>query len=222
MIPYRRMCWLAHLARCPGTAQTMAQAIWEGTQSPKPTCPLGRALHKFRRLGWRSMRGWWRWSLLHSGMVVHLVHTPKEYVEHLFREALRESQLTGTGLRDARRQAPATHPAVQICGHGAVTTGEGQGGALGSNPDGQGGREGVHPACPDYQPLSLFGAAGGRPGGRSEGAPSLHKTHGIMAPSEAHAAVQCRTVGGAATVASGKAATETETRPGTIGRHEER
>ena len=44
VIPYRRMCWLAHLARNPGTAQTVAQAIWEGTQSPKPTGPLGRAL----------------------------------------------------------------------------------------------------------------------------------------------------------------------------------
>ena len=41
VIPYRRMCWLAHLARSPGTAQTVTQAVWEGTQSPKPTGPLG-------------------------------------------------------------------------------------------------------------------------------------------------------------------------------------
>ena len=52
-------------------------------------------------------------------------------------------------------------------------------------------RQGVHPACPDYQPLPLFGAAAGRPGGRSEGVPLFHKTHGSMAPSQAPAEVQC-------------------------------
>ena len=93
VIPYRRMCWLAHLVRNPGTARTVAQAIWEGMQSPKPTGPLGRALQEFRWLGWCNMRGWWQWSLPYSATVVHLVHAPKEYVEHLFREALRESQL---------------------------------------------------------------------------------------------------------------------------------
>ena len=102
VIPYRRMWWLAHLARNPGTAQTVAQAIWEGTQSPKPTGPLGRALQEFRRLDWRSMRGWWQWSLPHSATVVHLVHAPKEYVEHLFREALRENQLTALEKRRPR------------------------------------------------------------------------------------------------------------------------
>ena len=71
----------------------------EGTQSPKPTCPLGRALQEFRRLGWRSMQGWWQWSLPHSATVVHLVHVPKEYVEHLFRKALRENQLTALEKR---------------------------------------------------------------------------------------------------------------------------
>ena len=81
VIPYRRMCWLAHLACSPGTAQTVAEAIWEGTQSPKPTSPLKRALHEFRRLGWRSMRGWWQWSLPNGGTVVHLVHAPKKYVD---------------------------------------------------------------------------------------------------------------------------------------------
>ena len=102
VIPYRRICWLAHLARNPGTAQTVARAICEGTQSRKPTRPLGRALQEFRRLGWRSMRGWWQWSLPHSATVVHLVHAPKEYVEHLFREALRESQLTALEKRRPR------------------------------------------------------------------------------------------------------------------------
>ena len=88
VIPYKRMCWLAHLARNPGTPQTVAQAIWEGTESPKPTGPLGRAL-----------RGWWQWSLPHNATVVNVVHAPKDYVEHLFREALPESQLTALERR---------------------------------------------------------------------------------------------------------------------------
>ena len=105
---------------------------------------------------------------------------------------------------------------------GTVIAGEGQSGAPGSNPDGQGGREGVHPSGPDYQPLPLFGAAGGRPGGRSEGTPPFHETHGGVAPSEAPAAVQCRTVGTAAAIMSGEAAPETEARPGQVGRHAKR
>ena len=48
------------------------------------------------------MRGWWQWSLPHSATVVHLVHAPKEYVEHLFREALRENQLTALEKRRPR------------------------------------------------------------------------------------------------------------------------
>ena len=87
LIPYRRMCWLTHLARNPGTAETVAQAIWEGTQSPKTTGPLGRALQEFRRPGSRSMRGWWQWSLPHSATVEDMLHVPREYVKHLFREA---------------------------------------------------------------------------------------------------------------------------------------
>ena len=102
VIPYRRMCWLAQLARSPGTAQTVAQAIWERTQSPKAIDPLGRALQEFRHLGWRSLRGCWQWSLPRTGTVVHLVHAPKEYVEHLFRESLWETQLAALEKRRPR------------------------------------------------------------------------------------------------------------------------
>ena len=59
VIPYKRMCWLAHIARSPGTAQTVTQAMWEHTERPKATRPLGRALHEFRRLGRHNLRGWW-------------------------------------------------------------------------------------------------------------------------------------------------------------------
>ena len=93
VVPYKRMCWLAQIARTPGTAQTVAQAIWEQTEKPKGTGPLGRALQEFRCLGWRTLRGWWSWSMPRTGISVHLVHASKEYVEHLFRESLREHHL---------------------------------------------------------------------------------------------------------------------------------
>ena len=62
----------------------------------------------------------------------------------------------------------------------------------------------------------------GRPSGRSEGTSPFHKAYGGMASSEAPADLQCREVGAAAAVTSGKAAPETKTRPGTFGQRAER
>ena len=92
-IPYRRMCWLAQIACTPGTTHTITRAIWEHTGRPNATGPLGRALHEFRRHGWTSLRGWWSWTMPCTGISVHLVHASKEYVEHFFRESLREYHL---------------------------------------------------------------------------------------------------------------------------------
>ena len=50
------------------------------------------ALQDFRHLGQQSLRGWSQWSLPRARTVVHLMHAPKEYVEHLFQESLRETQ----------------------------------------------------------------------------------------------------------------------------------
>ena len=50
-VPYKRMCWLVQIARSPGTAQTVTQAIWERTATPQARGPLGRALWEFRKLG---------------------------------------------------------------------------------------------------------------------------------------------------------------------------
>ena len=102
VVPYKRMCWLAHIARVPGTAQVVTQAVWEHTEEPKGTGPLGRALREFRRLGWRNQRGWWSWTMPRTGISVHLVHTAKEYVEHLFRESLREHRLEALEKRRPR------------------------------------------------------------------------------------------------------------------------
>ena len=102
VVPYKRMCCLAHIARSPGTAQIVTQAIWEQTVQPKGTGPLGRALQEFRRLGWRTLRGWWSWSMPRTGISVHLVHASKEYVEHLFRESLREHHLEALEKRRPR------------------------------------------------------------------------------------------------------------------------
>ena len=64
--------------------------------------PLGRALREFQQLGWQSLRSWWQWCVPHSGTVVHVVHAPKEYVEHLFRESLKEDQLASLEKRRPR------------------------------------------------------------------------------------------------------------------------
>ena len=48
------------------------------------------------------MRGWWQWLLPHNAAVVHLVHAPKDYVEHVFREAFRKCQLKALENRRPR------------------------------------------------------------------------------------------------------------------------
>ena len=63
VVPYKQMCWLAHLARTQGTAQVVAQAIWDETELPKAIGPFSRALQEFRRLDWRPVPEWWQWSL---------------------------------------------------------------------------------------------------------------------------------------------------------------
>ena len=103
VIPYKRMCWLAQMARSPGTAQTVAQALWEHTTKPRTTGPFGRALNEFRKLGWTSLQGWWQWRVPRTGLTLHLVHSPKGYVEHLFRESLREKQLEALEMRRPRQ-----------------------------------------------------------------------------------------------------------------------
>ena len=75
---------MAHLARTQGTAETVVQAIWEATG------PFGRAMQEFRKLGCRTARGWWHWIPPGQKEAVHLVHADKGYVEHLFRESIRE------------------------------------------------------------------------------------------------------------------------------------
>ena len=87
----------------------MAQAIWEMTELPRATGRLGRAMQEFRKLGWRTARGWWQWippgkkeavHLVHADKGVHLVHADKGYVEHSFRESIREHYL---GTLEERR-----------------------------------------------------------------------------------------------------------------------
>ena len=52
IIPYKRACWLARLAKTRGTPQTIAQAVWEADPVPRATGPTGRALGELRSLGW--------------------------------------------------------------------------------------------------------------------------------------------------------------------------
>ena len=93
VVPYKRMCWLAHLACTQGIAQTLAEAIWAEMELPTATGPFGTAVREFHKLGWRTARGWWQWVLPGTKAAVHVVHADKGYVEHLFREFIREHQL---------------------------------------------------------------------------------------------------------------------------------
>ena len=102
VVSYNRMCPLAQLAWSPSTAQTVGHAIWEQTDSPKAAGLLRRALHEFGRLGWQCTRAWWQWNLPRMGRAVHPVHAPKEYVEHLFRVALRGNKLASLEKRRLR------------------------------------------------------------------------------------------------------------------------
>ena len=96
----KRMCLHAHLARTQGIVQTLVQAIWEETELPKATGPFGRAIQEFRRLGWRTARGWWHPIPPGTRTAVLVVHADKGYVEHLSRESIREFQL---GALERRR-----------------------------------------------------------------------------------------------------------------------
>ena len=128
VVPYKRMCWLAHIARVPGTVQIVTQAVWEHTEEPKGTGPLGRALREFRRLGWRNQRGWWSWTMPRTGISVHLVHAPKEYVEHLVLEGASPGG-TGETETHTERTGALRHGAGQVDaarrdGGGAVDRGQ--------------------------------------------------------------------------------------------------
>ena len=69
-----------------GTGHMGAHAVPEGHK------PARESTARVQASGLAKPARMWQWSLPRTGTVVHLVHSPKEYVEHLFRELLRETQ----------------------------------------------------------------------------------------------------------------------------------
>ena len=102
VIPYRRLCWVARQARTRGTPQTIAEAVWEAVPTPKVTGPLGRPPLEFRKLGWRSLVGSWKWTYPGAHAPVNLALDSRSYVEHVFGEALRKQQLCQLEARRPR------------------------------------------------------------------------------------------------------------------------
>ena len=62
----------------------------------------------------------------HTGVKVHLVHAAKEYVEHLFRESLKEAQLAAL-----EKRRPRTFGGMGACRHRELTLRELKNGRVG-------------------------------------------------------------------------------------------
>ena len=54
---YKRLLWLARVARRPGVTQAFAQAIWESSGRPPGTRLVGRELQTAATLGWSPREG---------------------------------------------------------------------------------------------------------------------------------------------------------------------
>ena len=89
--------------------------MWEAVLTPKVTGPLGRALQKFRKLGWQPLMGWWKWTYPGAHAPVNLALDSRSYVEHVFREAPRKQQplaidqATPTVWRHGCHPTPSPH-----------------------------------------------------------------------------------------------------------------
>ena len=93
VVPYRRICWLARMARTRGTLQTIAQAVWEHRTTKKIQGPMGRAPKELSRLGGQATCGWWQWTYPGALAPVNMALEPQEAVEHVIREELRKREL---------------------------------------------------------------------------------------------------------------------------------
>ena len=100
VVPYRRICWLARMARTRGTPQTIAQAVWEHRTANRIQGPMGQALKELSRLGWQATCGWWQWTYPGALAPVNMALESQEAVEHVVREELRKREL----LRVERRR----------------------------------------------------------------------------------------------------------------------
>ena len=86
---YKRILWLARMARGPGVTQVFAQAIWESGGRPPGTGPVGRALRTAATLGWTPCEGWWCWDVPGQEHPLHFVQEPLRQLQHRVRDSLR-------------------------------------------------------------------------------------------------------------------------------------
>ena len=102
-LQYSRVLWLARQARVPGAGQVLVQAIWEETDRPPDTGPVGRALQSVRQLRWEAVHGWWVWRVPGQREQLHLVLGDWGDVCHRVRQSQRYTALAAPG-----RRRPAT------------------------------------------------------------------------------------------------------------------
>ena len=85
---YKRLLWVARLARRPGVTHVFAQAIWESGGRPPGTGPVGRALHAAASLGWTPREGWCCWDVPGQEHPIHFVQQPLRQLQHRVRDSL--------------------------------------------------------------------------------------------------------------------------------------
>ena len=88
-----RLVWMAQLARVPGAAQVLMQAIWECGDAPPLHRPAGRAVRTPRALRWAPMGVWWRWRVPGQGEPLDLVAGDWALLRHRIRESLLRAAL---------------------------------------------------------------------------------------------------------------------------------
>ena len=81
----------------------LVQAIWEETDRPPDTGPVGGALQSVRQLRWEAVHGWWVWRVPGQREQLHLVLGDWGEVCHRVRESQRY-----TALAALERRRPAT------------------------------------------------------------------------------------------------------------------
>ena len=81
----------------------LVQAIWEETDRPPDTGPVGRALQSVRQLRWEAVHGWWVWHVPGQREQLHLVLGDWGDVCHRVRQSQRY-----TALAALERRRPAT------------------------------------------------------------------------------------------------------------------
>jgi hypothetical protein len=98
---YRRVAWLARLARIPGTPQMLATLVLGTSPLGAPRGPLSRLFSDLSRYGWVRGAAWWVWTFNIFGRptTIDLRSMDWEHLQHTVREFLRSHQWAQLSLR---------------------------------------------------------------------------------------------------------------------------